>query len=332
MIKITKAILHIMDFNSNVTVFSDQELNIQNDNIMNFLKKHIEKSLNDPALKPGIFRENSHFKKELEEYIKNDLTFVEFSVFIAKEIHSAISKSDKLDSLDLIICDVIIDNERLIGILECVNNVGFTHQVVKRDNEVKNEIINHYAILPTISQKLNEYAFINTDSLSIKFLDKKRYIEGQDTYIIPDILLECSSAISPKEAIKIVNSITSTVADNYGQNSFLAVSKAKNYIIENMEVSDILKPKELGKEVFNSTAMQEDFIKKVEDAGIPDKVKLEKTFAVRTGKNHKIKTDTGIEITFPVDYFENKDFIEFINNPDGTLSIQLKNIGKVINK
>lgn len=45
-----------------------------------------------------------------------------------------------------------------------------------------------------------------------------------------------------------------------------------------------------------------------------------------------IKTDTGIEITFPTDYFENHDYIEVVNNPNGTLSIEIKNIGKITNK
>ena len=55
-------------------------------------------------------------------------------------------------------------------------------------------------------------------------------------------------------------------------------------------------------------------------------------YAQKAGRSHKIKTDTGIEITFPSEYIENTDFIQFINNPDGTLSIELKNIGKIVNK
>ncbi|WP_405352536.1 hypothetical protein [Ruminococcus sp.] len=49
-------------------------------------------------------------------------------------------------------------------------------------------------------------------------------------------------------------------------------------------------------------------------------------------KSQKIKTDTGIEITVPVEYFEDDRYIEFINNNDGTISIALKNIGKLINR
>lgn len=46
----------------------------------------------------------------------------------------------------------------------------------------------------------------------------------------------------------------------------------------------------------------------------------------------KLKTDSGIEINFPAHFYGNPDVMEFINNPDGTISILIKNIGKVVNK
>ena len=50
------------------------------------------------------------------------------------------------------------------------------------------------------------------------------------------------------------------------------------------------------------------------------------------GEHHKIKTDTGIEISFPVEYLKNREFIEIKTNDDGTLRIELKNINKIVNK
>jgi hypothetical protein len=89
----------------------------------------------------------------------------------------------------------------------------------------------------------------------------------------------------------------------------------------------------MGAELFSgSEQMEREFEKQVNDKQLPKNIKLEKNFAIRTGKNHKIKTDTGIEISFPVEYFENPNFIEFVNNPNGTISIEVKNIGKITNK
>ena len=47
---------------------------------------------------------------------------------------------------------------------------------------------------------------------------------------------------------------------------------------------------------------------------------------------HKLKTDTGIELTIPTDYFDNTEYVEFNNNEDGTLSITLKHISNIVNR
>jgi hypothetical protein len=330
---VNRAILHILDFDSGVTVFSEEELDVRNDSVATFLTKHVEKIFSDPNSKSGAFYTNSQFKEKMTEYLDGNLDFVSFSVYIAGSFHAAIAEADAAEPADLIICDVTVDGDRLLAVLKCNNKVGFTHQVTTVDGHVRNDIINHYAILPNLSQKIDEYVLAQADMASIRFSDKKRSVNGEETYIIADRILDCSSSISQKKAIDLVKSITHKVSENYGQSTVGAVSKAKNYIAQNAETSDYLDPVDLGREVFNaSPAMQEEYLKEVKDAGIPEVIKLDRDFAMKKGKSHKIKTDTGIELVFPVDYFANKDFIEFINNPDGTISIELKNIGKIINK
>lgn len=330
---INKAILHILDFNSGITVLSERELDVESKSVGTFLTKHIEKISSDPGAKSGAFYQNSKFAKQLSDYIAGVQDFTSFSVYIADAMYTSIAQSDILDPADLLICDLTLDDNRLIAILKCNNRMGFIHQVVTEDDKIKNDIINHYAILPSVSQKIDEYALIEVDSLNIKFSDKKRDISGNETYVIPELVLMCSSGVSPKTTIELVNSITRKVSENHGQSGVAAVSKAKNYLVENAEISEFLDPVELGKKVFGSSPMmQEEYMKEVKEAGIHDVVKVDREFAMKKGKSHKIKTDTGIEIEFPVDYFQNKDYMEFINNPNGTISIELKNIGKIINK
>ena len=49
-------------------------------------------------------------------------------------------------------------------------------------------------------------------------------------------------------------------------------------------------------------------------------------------RNHKIRTDTGIEISFPAEMGSNSEYIEFVNEPNGLISIELKNIGSIENR
>lgn len=50
----------------------------------------------------------------------------------------------------------------------------------------------------------------------IHFSDKKRQIDGNSVYVLPEILLECSSGVSAKEAVKIVRETANEVAEEYG--------------------------------------------------------------------------------------------------------------------
>lgn len=330
---IKKAILHILDFNSNVSVFSQQTLDFSDSTATSYIEKHLEKIHKDSSKKSGKFLAESHFAENLVQYGRNEIEFIDFSSWIANLLYEQISHSDKLDSTDLLVVDYINDDVTYFAVMLLTNKSAYTHQVMNDDNGLHNEIIKHFAILPNPSQKIDSFAIVNCDDLSVEFLDKKKSIDGIDVNIIPEILLECTSEISTKEAVKIVKEVTNEIAEEYGSNSVVAVSKAKSYIVETTENSESFSPVELGKQVFaDSPAMQDAFEKKIEEREMPKDIKVEHKTVVKTAKSHKIKTDTGIELTFPAEYFENPDYIEFINNPNGTLSIELKNIGKIVNK
>ena len=74
------------------------------------------------------------------------------------------------------------------------------------------------------------------------------------------------------------------------------------------------------------------FVEAVSDEALPERVVVEKNVAKRVAKSHKIRTDTGIDITFPAEYGENPDFIEFVSGPNGLINIELKNIGHIENR
>ena len=125
----------------------------------------------------------------------------------------------------------------------------------------------------------------------------------------------------------------SLFAEEFGANTAVALSRAKAYVAENAEESDEVDARELGREVFaDQPRVAERFEAAVEKGALPERVVVEKAVAKRVTKSHKIRTDTGIELTFPAEYGENSDFIEFFSTPDGRIEIALKNIGAIENR
>ena len=45
-----------------------------------------------------------------------------------------------------------------------------------------------------------------------------------------------------------------------------------------------------------------------------------------------LKTDTGIEINIPMEQYRDINQVEFITNPDGTISVLIKNINKILTR
>lgn len=330
-----RAILHILDGNSGVSVYSDEELDVSDASINNFITKHIEKVFEDAGLRTGEFSDNSGFKYHLSEYIKSDDYFSTMSKFIAQKVYEGVTQSDKPDSSDLIVCDCIINERPILAVLKCDNKIGYTHQVYQEDNKVKNQIINHYAILPTTSQRISECAFINTDDYSIRYKGKKRKIDGETTDLIADVLLECIYDISSRESVNAVKKIAKKVTEENGGDELETLSKMKEYITENIEngEQEYIETDKVAKKIFDGKpGMREEFIEKIEKANVPQRVEVNSYVTKKLASNVKIVTDIGVELTFPAEYYQNSEYIQFINNEDGTISIQINNIGEVINK
>ena len=203
------------------------------------------------------------------------------------------------------------------------------------EGSVKNQIINHYAILPTTSQKISECAFINTDDFTIKYKSKKRKIDGETTDLIADVLLECIYDISSRESVNAVKKIAKQVTEENGGDTLETLSKMKEYVTESVEEGDTeyIETEKVAEKLFDGKpGMRDEFMEKIEKANVPQKVEVNSYVTKKLSSNVKIVTDIGIELVFPAEYYQNNDYIEFINNEDGTISIQINNIGELINK
>ena len=229
---------------------------------------------------------------------------MDYSIDLCRRIFSYLSQTDNTASIDCVVCDFEKNDERYIGIVEFPNQIGFTHQVAQGENLVRNDIIKYYSILPTPSQKISAFAFVNAETLRARYMDQRRFLDGKDVSIIPNFILECTNSISPKAAVNAVKNIALQLSEQHGKNSAAIVSRTKAFLAENAETSDSLDTVELSHMVFpESDELAEEFVQQIHQQGIPVSIPVERTYAIREGKKHKIKTDTGIEITIPSDFF-----------------------------
>ena len=332
-VNVKKAILHILDGNSGITVFSDNEIDLTDVPVASFLTTHIEKIFDDPALRKGEFNDNSGFKYHMGQYKSGSEDLHALSLFVGEHLYENISHSEKITSSDVVVCECTISEATYIAVLKFDNKSGFVHKVEKTEDGVCNEIINHFAILPSPTQKISECAFINLEDFSIKYKGKKLTVEGEKIDLIADGLLECIFDFSTKESFNAVEKIARSISTEYGNDAISTNARVKQYVKETAVPSENIDVKEMADSVFSdSVSAKSDFIEKVRESNIPETFEMNDYITKRVNKNLKIVTDTGIEISFPAEYYKDDENIFIINNDDGTLSIQINNIGEIINK
>ncbi len=333
--KVNHAILHILDFESAVNVMSQRELDLDTRAVRSFVTSHLRRARTSGDNKRGAFAEDSAFAGELKSFFFGERDFIDLSQQIAEFVSGELAKAEKIESTDVFVADFEDDDDvRWFAVMLMNSRMAFMHEVAREGGEVRNDIARHYAILPSPSQKVASFALVRASIMDVYFQDKKRKIAGEDTFLIPDGLLQCETGVSGKEAIDAVTRVVEQVAEEHGANTAVALAKAKAAVAEAVEEDEELPPWDIVDEAFEDEPVMRDAIKaSLQEEHLPERVPVERAQVERAAvRNHKIRTDTGIEISFPAEMVDNPDYIEFVNEPNGLISISLRNIGSFENR
>lgn len=349
------AILHVFDFESGESVYSRRELGLSVRAVKSYVQRHVRKASGSADNKHGEFSPDSQFAAELGRYFADERGFVDLSIQIAEFLYGELRKADPVEQADLLVVDYEADadheaavasddadaaeaafegrGDRCFALLLLPRKQSFMHDVCDVGESAFADIVRHDAMLPNPTQKVDTYALINGRTFGVDFNDKPRLIAGSEEMVIPDALLQCSTQASTREVLDTVTRIVEEVAQEYGSNTAVALSKAKAYVAENVSESEELLPWDMADEVFEDLpAARERYVEELSREELPERVPVKRSVATRMAKSHRIRTDTGIEITFPSEYSTNTDFIQFFTEPDGHISIELKNIGSIENR
>lgn len=333
--KVNHAILHILDFESAVNVMSQRELDLDTRAVRSFVTSHLRRARTSGDNKRGAFAENSAFAGELKGFFFGERDFIDLSQQIAEFVSGELAKAEKVESTDVFVADFEDDDDvRWFAVMLMNSRMAFMHEVAREGGEVRNDIARHYAILPSPSQKVASFALVRASTMDVYFQDKKRKIAGEDTLLISDGLLQCETGVSGKEVIDAVTRVVEQVAEEHGANTAVALAKAKAAVAEAVEEDEELPPWDIVDEAFEDEPVMRDAIKaSLKEERLPERVPVERAQVERAAvRNHKIRTDTGIEISFPAEMVDNPDYIEFVNEPNGLTSISLRNIGSFENR
>lgn len=361
MIKVSHAILHAFDFEVGECDLSERLLDLDEKPIKSYVTRVVRHVSQSADSRHGEFAEDSAFAPELGRYLENRREFVDLSQDIARFFYEELRKSEDAGQSDLLVADFVdtsveanlanssdtaqemaaaldeayeSEGRRMFAVLLLPRKQSFIHDVRSEGGMAYNDIVRHDATLPNPNQKIDTYAVIDAETFSIDFHDVERVFAGQKMQVIPDTFLQCSTQASSREVIETVTQVVEDVAQEYGIEPAVAAAKAKNYVVERTRAADHVSPEEVGREVFAQEAPQaaERYEQAIKSEKLPEHVSVRTGVANRIAKTHKIKTDTGIELSFPSEYASSSDYISFTRDDEGKIVIELRNIGHIENK
>lgn len=329
-IRIKNVIVHILDSTIGMPVLSDTELEYGSE-IAEFLKEHIAKiSSGDDAKECRFYREESEVFHMLEEYA--DENFVAISKDIASLLYEIMNSNIDIPAADLMVVRFKESDDEYLALLKMNYKSLYTHRTMTlEDGEGNsNEIIRHKSILPSESQRLTEAAIIRLEDLSLQVIEKKYEVNGEKTNYFSFLFLKCSSHLSHKSKLSIVSrAVESVQKEGFDETErFEKQMRAKSIIQEEIEENGGFVVEELAEKIFEEQPeLKVAFQDKMEKYDmVKEAIQPRSENTVRKYQSQHLYTDTGIEIKIPMDQYKNPRSVEFITNPDGTVSVLIKNI------
>lgn len=320
---IKRIVIHQFTPNDTELILSDQLLTIT-PRIDEYFRKKLSKVFSDEA-KRGMFAEDNVFLS----YLSDDL--MESSVKIAQLWKEEFVISENQKTNDLVFIQFDKDGVEHFAFLRIALKENFTH--ISSDSESPIKVTQNN--LPSAAQTPDEALVINCSNHHYYLIEKRVKHNGSFANYFSENLLQVQPEQSVKKSIKMVEQTAQKIAENFQQDDFAFQSKMKAAIHKNLEEEQELSPEKLADQLFDSNLTARlTFVDELKES-IPEPIQVADIDHSRQTKkleNQKLSLSNGIQLIVPNNVYDDAESVEFIQNPNGTYSILIKNIEDIQNK
>lgn len=324
--------MHIIDRKSGDPVFSQVELDLTTAYIRDYLTKKIAKLANSQT-ETGFLTEDSIVANLLKQAENN---FVAFSELLVKHWYKAYQESEDAPDSDVFIILYELDTKLYVAFLKVKYTEGFTHYVAADGQKIRNDLIIHQAILTGKNQKAEEGIAIQLENLAYELIEKKYNFAGEKRNYFSTQVIQSQPTPSLEKHVKVIKKTAEEVGEKFETPSYDVLANVKEALYDTIEEYGEINTQEIADKIFKDNVTAKlTFEKELEEQGLKEQQPLTHEIREISEKKYgkqKLKLSNGIELVVPVDVYRNPELIEFINNPDGTISVTIKNVAEIINR
>lgn len=323
---IRKAIVHILDYQKGYLGLSDSLLELGPD-LNDFIRGHIYKLISSDDMKKCKFdEENSPIYAMLETFEEdNEEEYVSVSKKIAECIFDVMCDSGQIPSADFVMASFQVESTVHLALLKMNYKENFIHT---QPDENQNDIIKERIILPPESSRLSEAAVINLKTMEIRLIEKRYEINGEKVNYLSEKVFFCHADLPAKKKLNILTKAIQDINNKYDDRDINAKMEAKSILQQEFVENQEFNVNEIGDKIFgNHAEMKQDYDEVLERYDMQyDTFTVANESTVKKLEKQVLLTDTGIEITIPMEEYNSKSNVEVIEEPGGGKTIVIKNI------
>ena len=321
-----QAILHVLDTTLDAPVLSGSGMEMTAEKPA-YLQHHIEKLLASDEIRQCRPLPDSAFRNELE----HNQDFIDLSCRIAGVLFDYMHAHTTIPGADLAVVDFTRDGAPWLGILKLNYKNGYTHYTESVDGAPVNSIIQQRACLPTQSGKVEEGALVNLTDYSMRLLEKKYDIDGHKEFYLSSVVFQYTQAEPEKKKLQAIQEAAAqAVKDAYEDephaDAQVAMLIANQAADNDNQVSVEQVRQQLAEEYPLAAVPFDDYVEKsevLEEAAAPVTVTPAR---IRRMESRSIRTANGIEVKIPTELLNSDSELEFLHDPDGSVSLLIKNV------
>ena len=325
-ILIHQAILHVLDTTLDAPVLSGGGMELTAEKTA-YLQNHIEKLLASDEIRQCRPLPDSAFRNELE----HNQDFIDLSCRIAGVLFDYMHAHTTIPGADLAVVDFTRDGAPWLGILKLNYKNGYTHYTETVEGAPVNSIIQQRACLPTQSGKVEEGALVNLTDYSMRLLEKKYDIDGHKEFYLSSVVFQYTQAEPEKKKLQAIQEAAAqAVKDAYEDephaDAQVAMLIANQAADNDNQVSVEQVRQQLAEEYPLAAVPFDDYVEKsevLEEAAAPVTVTPAR---IRRMESRSIRTANGIEVKIPTELLNSDSELEFLHDPDGSVSLLIKNV------
>ena len=323
---IHQAILHVLDTTLDAPVLSGGGMELTAEKTA-YLQNHIEKLLASDEIRQCRPLPDSAFRNELE----HNQDFIDLSSRIAGVLFDYMHAHTTIPGADLAVVDFTRDGAPWLGILKLNYKNGYTHYTETVEGAPVNSIIQQRACLPTQSGKVEEGALVNLTDYSMRLLEKKYDIDGHKEFYLSSVVFQYTQAEPEKKKLQAIQEAAAqAVKDAYEDephaDAQVAMLIANQAADNDNQVSVEQVRQQLAEEYPLAAVPFDDYVEKsevLEEAAAPVTVTPAR---IRRMESRSIRTANGIEVKIPTELLNSDSELEFLHDPDGSVSLLIKNV------